>query len=148
GDQLTYFFEVWDNDGVNGSKSTKSSIMTYQMPTQNEMEQKTEENNEKIKDDLESSIKEANQLKDEFEKLQNDLLNKKNPTWEDKKKIDDLLQRQQELSNKIQDVQKTFKENLSNQSDYKDYTPELKEKQDQLQKLFDQVLTPEMKELM
>jgi hypothetical protein len=148
GDQLTYFFEAWDNDGVNGSKSTKSSIMTWQMPTEDEMEHKTEENNEKIKDDLESSMKEASQLKDEFEKLQNDLLNKKNPTWEDKKKIDDLLQRQQELSNKIQDVQKTFKENLSNQSDYKEYSPEMKDKQEELQKLFDQVLTPEMKEMM
>ena len=148
GDQLTYYFEVWDNDGVNGSKSTKSSLMTFEMPTQEAMEQKTDENNEKIKDDLESSIKEANQLKNELEKLQNDLLNKKNPSWEDKKKMEDLLQRQKELNNKIQNVQNTFKENLSNQSDYKEYSPELKEKQEELQKLFDQVLTPEMKEMM
>lgn len=148
GDQLMYFFEVWDNDGVNGSKSTHSSYMTYQMPTEDEMEKKTEENNEKIKDDLQSSIKEANQLKDEFEKLQSDLLNKKNPTWEDKKKIEDLLEKQKALNNKIENIQNTFKENLSNQSDYKQYSPELQEKQQDLQKLFDQVLTPEMKQMM
>ncbi len=29
GDQLTYYFEVWDNDGVNGSKATRSADMTF-----------------------------------------------------------------------------------------------------------------------
>ncbi|MGB3075076.1 MAG: DUF4175 family protein, partial [Chitinophagales bacterium] len=147
GDQLMYYFEVWDNDGVNGSKSTHSAYLTYEMPTASEMDQKTEENNEKIKEDLESSIKETKQLKDEFDKMQRDLLNKKNPTWEDKKKIDDLLQRQKELNNKIESMQETFKENLQNQSDYKQYSPELQEKQQDLKKLFDDVLSPEMKEM-
>ncbi|MEO6166303.1 MAG: DUF4175 family protein [Chitinophagales bacterium] len=148
GDQLMYYFEVWDNDGVNGSKSTHSAYMTYEMPTAAEMDRKTEENNEKIKEDLESSIREAKQLKDEFDKMQREMLNKKNPNWEDKKKIDDLLQRQKELNDKIENVQKTFKENLSNQTDYKEYKPELQEKQQELEKLFDQVLSPEMKEMM
>lgn len=145
GDQLLYYFEVWDNDGVNGSKSTHSPYLTYAMPTEAEMDEKTAENNEKIKEDLLASIKETKQLKDEFDKMQQDLLNKKNPSWEDKKKIDDLLQRQKELNNKIEKVQETFKENLANQSDYKEYSPELQEKQQELKKLFDDVLSPEMK---
>ncbi|MBP9883069.1 MAG: DUF4175 family protein [Chitinophagales bacterium] len=148
GDELLYYFEVWDNDGVNGSKSTRSSLLTYEMPTSEEMDKKTEENNELIKKELESSIKEAKQLKDEFDKMERDLLNKKNPNWEDKKKIDDLLQRQKELNSKIEQVQKTFKENLSNQSDYKEYDPELQQKQQELEKLFEQVLNPEMKEML
>ena len=28
-DKLTYYFEVWDNDGVNGSKSAKSFVGLY-----------------------------------------------------------------------------------------------------------------------
>jgi hypothetical protein len=148
GDKLTYFFEVWDNDGVNGSKSSRSSYMTFDMATEAEMDQQTSQNNEKIKEDLQSSIKEASSLKNEFEKLQTELLNKKTPTWEDKKKIEDLINRQNELNKKIETAKETFKENLSNQSDYKEYTPELKEKQQELEKLFDQVLSPEMKELM
>jgi phosphatidylglycerophosphatase A len=148
GDKVIYFFEVWDNDGVNGSKSTRSTYMTFSMATETEMDKQTGQNNEKIKEDLKSSIKEASKLKDEFEKLQTELLNKKNPTWEDKKKIEELITRQNELNRKIESAKETFKENLSNQSDYKEYTPELKEKQQELDKLFDQVLSPEMKELM
>ncbi|MEY4926886.1 MAG: hypothetical protein RI894_1322, partial [Bacteroidota bacterium] len=33
GDKVTYNFEVFDNDGVHGSKSTKSSTMVYEVPT-------------------------------------------------------------------------------------------------------------------
>ena len=148
GDNVTYFFEVWDNDGVNGSKFTRSQIMTFAKPTDTEMEKQTDLENEKIKNDLESSMKEAQQLKDEFEKMQNDLLNKKNPSWEDKKKIEDLLQRQEELNKKIENMQKSFKENLDNQNEYKEFSDDTKEKAEELQKLMDQVLTPEMQQLM
>ncbi|MBA3648633.1 MAG: DUF4175 domain-containing protein [Chitinophagales bacterium] len=148
GDRLVYFFEAWDNDAVNGSKFTRSSFMTYKLPSKKEMEQKTDENNEAIKNQLENSMKEADDLHDQYEKLQNDLLNKKNPSWEDKKKIEDLLQQQKNLTNKIESLQKTFKENISNQDGYKKYNEELKQKQDELHKLFDNVLNPEMKEMM
>ncbi|MFI5135648.1 MAG: DUF4175 family protein, partial [Chitinophagales bacterium] len=148
GDHVTYFFEVWDNDGVNGSKFTRSQIMTFAKPTASEMEKQTDQENEKIKNDLQSSMQQAEQQKNDFEKMQNDLLNKKNPTWEDKKKIEDLMQRQQDLNKKIEDIKKSFKENLDNQNDYNQFTPQTKEKADELQKLMDQVLTPEMKDMM
>jgi len=31
GDEISYYFQVWDNDGVNGRKSAKSSIRTYKL---------------------------------------------------------------------------------------------------------------------
>ncbi|MCY7408800.1 MAG: hypothetical protein LH473_00875 [Chitinophagales bacterium] len=148
GDNITYFFEAWDNDGVNGSKFSRSQVMTFAKPTEKEMEKQTYQESEKIKDDLESSMKEAQQLRDEFEKLQNELLNKKNPTWEDKKKIEDLLKRQQELNNKIEGVKKSLKENQQNQNENKPFNEETKQKSEELQKLMDQTLTPEMKEMM
>lgn len=148
GDQITYFFEIWDNDGVNGSKFTRSQVMTFAKPTDAEMEKQTDQENEKIKNDLESSVKEAEQLKNEYEKLQNDLLNKKNPSWEDKKKIEDLLQRQQKLNKMIEDTKKSFSQNIDNQKDYKQFDEKTREKAEELQKLMDETLTPEMKEMM
>lgn len=148
GDQITYFFEAWDNDGVNGSKFSRSQVMTFAKPTEKEMEKQTDQENEKIKNDLESSMKEAEQLKNEYEKLQNDLLNKKNPSWEDKKKIEDLLQRQQKLNKTIEDTKKSFSQNLDNQKDYKQFDEQTKEKAEELQKLMDETLTPEMQDMM
>jgi hypothetical protein len=43
---------------------------------------------------------------------------------------------------------KSFKEDLDNQDEYKEFNPDTKEKAEQLEKLMDQVLTPEMQDLM
>ena len=37
GDEVTYFFEVFDNDAVNGSKSSRTHLMVFAMPTVEEV---------------------------------------------------------------------------------------------------------------
>jgi hypothetical protein len=59
GDVFSYFFEVWDNDGFNGSKSATTGEREYQVPTEAELEENIEQKNEDIKDKLEESIKDA-----------------------------------------------------------------------------------------
>jgi hypothetical protein len=43
GDEVTYYFEVFDNDGVNGSKSSRTTMMVFSMPTVEEFEKKQED---------------------------------------------------------------------------------------------------------
>ena len=40
GDQLSYYFKVWDNDGINGAKSVKTRIYEYQAPSVAEIQNK------------------------------------------------------------------------------------------------------------
>ena len=40
GDQIEYYFEVWDNDGVTGSKSARSQKMIFKAPTLDELAEK------------------------------------------------------------------------------------------------------------
>ncbi|HEY5824178.1 MAG TPA: DUF4175 family protein, partial [Cyclobacteriaceae bacterium] len=37
GDQLNYYLQVWDNDGVNGRKSTKSTMYRFLLPSKEEL---------------------------------------------------------------------------------------------------------------
>jgi hypothetical protein len=37
GDKIEYYFEVWDNDGVTGSKSAKTQTMLFKAPTIDEI---------------------------------------------------------------------------------------------------------------
>ena len=39
GDEVIYFFEVYDNDAVNGSKSSRTNPLLYKLPTIEEMEE-------------------------------------------------------------------------------------------------------------
>lgn len=148
GDRLTYFFEVWDNDGVNGSKSTKSQMMTYELPTLEEMDALADAKNEELKDNLEKVKNNAKELKEEFKKLQDKMLQKKELAWEDKDKIENLLQKHQQMQEDIKNLQNDFNQNLENQKEFKEFSEDLQNKQEQLQKLMDELLSDEMKQML
>ena len=147
GNILNYYFEIWDNDGVNGSKSSRSATLEYKLPTTDELEQMVEQKNEDIKSKLEESLKDSKKLEKELEDLQRQLLEKKEMTWQDKKKMEDILKRQQELQKQIQDIQQENKEKNNQQNEFQQQE-NLLEKQQQLEKLMEEIMNPELEKLM
>ena len=101
GDKIAYYFEVWDNDGVNGSKSSRTQMRSYAAPTIDEFIEERDQKNEDIKDELEKSLKDAKEIQKDLEELKKDLLKKEELSWQDKKKIEDLLQKQKNLENQV-----------------------------------------------
>ncbi|MFY8137029.1 MAG: DUF4175 family protein [Flavobacteriales bacterium] len=148
GSKITYYFEIWDNDGVNGSKASKSAIREYAIPTEEELEALVEQKNEDIKSKLEDSLKDAKKLEKELEELRKQMLDKKEMNWQDKKKMEDLLKKQQELQKQIQDVQKQNEQKNNQQNELQQQNENILEKQQQLEKLMEEILTPEMEEMM
>lgn len=148
GDKLTYYFEVLDNDGIHGSKSARTTVMTYAMPTVDEFEKMAEDNNEEIKDDLEKAIQESKEIQKNAKEMRDKFLQKKELDWQDKKEIENLLERQKNLEQQIEDAKKNFEENIENQSEFEETKEEILEKQEKLQELFEEVMSDEMKELM
>jgi len=147
GDEVTYYFEIFDNDAINGSKSARTNMMLFAMPTLEELEAQAEQNNEDIKDNLEKSLEESKKVQQEMKKVREEILQKKELNWQDKKELEKLLERQKELEKMIEAAKKDFEENLKNQENNKP-NEQIQEKQEQLQKKFDELMTDEMKELM
>ncbi len=147
GDEYEYFFEVWDNDGVNGSKSTRSTKMIYKLSTLDELEKKTEETNKQIKSDLTQSISEAKKLQKEIEELNKKFMDKKTLTWQEKKQVQDLIDKQLLLQEKMESIQKDNFEKTLKEQQYQTENEELLKKQEELQKLFDQ-LPEDIKDLL
>jgi len=147
GENVSYYFEIWDNDGVNGSKSARSQEMTFRIPTIEEINAMVEEHHKEQKKDFEETIKEAKSLQREIEKLNENLLNKKELNYQDKKQIGDLLERQKDLQNKIDKMQLENKQINSKENQIKETDKNILEKQQQLEKLFEDIMTPEMKKM-
>jgi len=147
GDKIEYYFEVWDNDGVNGSKSARSHVMSFKAPTLEELDKNTEKNNNKIKDELEESLKKAKELQKEIGDLNKKLLEKKQLGWEEKKKLENLLEKQKELEKKVEQAKDANQQNNEEQNQYKQQNENILEKQQELEKLFENIMTPEMKKL-
>lgn len=147
GDALEYYFEVWDNDGVNGSKSTRSESKTYRVATLEELDAENESKSEKLKSELSESLKMAEKMKKDLTDLQKDVLNKKDLSWEDKSKMKDLLDMQKELKKTLEDVKQNSTEKNSKMNEMMEFDPKLIEKQEALEKLFEEVMSDEMKKL-
>ncbi|MBA3664943.1 MAG: DUF4175 domain-containing protein [Bacteroidetes bacterium] len=147
GDKVEYFFEVYDNDGVNGSKSAKTQLMTFKAPTKDEINENTSKNNSEIKKDLEESIKKAKQLQKDVNELSKKINDKKQLGYDEKKKLEDLLKKQNELKNKIEEIKQENQMNNQQQNEFSQTDENLMEKQKQLEQLFENVMTPEMKKL-
>ncbi len=148
GDIVSYYFEVFDNDAVNGSKSSRTGIMTYSKSSIEELKLLEEKNDKEIKNDLKESIKESKKLKEELKKLKEKLLQKNELDWQDRKQLEELIKKQEELQKKIEEAKKKFEENLKNQEEFENNDPELQAKEEKLQELFEETMNTEMQELM
>ena len=148
GDQLNYYFEIFDNDGINGIKSSKTSMMAFQKPSVEAFEELAEENTEDIKKDLKEALKESKKIQEDFKKLSEKLMQEQELKWQDKKEMEKLLERQKNNEKKIEDAKKKFEENLKNQKEFEQPKQDILDKQERLQEMFEEMQNPEMKELM
>ncbi len=146
GDEVSYYFEIWDNDKVNGSKSSKTQKRIFKVPSSDEIEQNRSDNNEAIKSNLKESLKDASQLQKELDELNRRILEKKDVSWQDKKKIKDLIEKQEALDKQIEEIKKDNLQNNKENEEFKKSNEKILEKQQALEKLFEQILSDEMKE--
>ena len=148
GDKMDYYFEVFDNDGVSGPKSTKSQSFVYDKPTVKELEKQEFQNNEDIKDDLSAAAKDAAKLAAQIKEMKEKILSKKTLSWEDKKQLEDIQKKHQELAEELKEIKDKYEENLKNQDEFKKPDEEILQKQEKLQEMMKDMLSDEMKDLM
>ena len=147
GDRIEHWFEVWDNDGVLGSKSARSTLQVFAAPTLTELAKQQEQQSEAIQSGLKENIHEAQDLQRELDKLRRELMEKKEMTWQDKQKLENVMQRQQQLQERIEQSSEQLRQSQQEQREFRPQDERLLEKQQQVQELFENVLSEEMKEL-
>lgn len=148
GENIEYYFQVNDNDAVNGSKSAKSDIKSYAKATKEEIKHQEQENEEQIKETLKASIENLDELQKMYEQLRKELLQKNEVEWKDKQTLEKLLEEQRELQEELKKAQEKNQENLQNQEELDENKEEIKEKQEKLEELFEEALDPKKEALL
>ena len=147
GDAVEYWFEVWDNDGVNGPKKSKSSVKVFSAPTENELQEERDSANEEIESSIEDAVKKSQELREDIESFKERLREERELDWTDKRALEDLLQKQEELEKTIEDLNKDNEKKNSRLNEFSEQDERILEKQDELQKLMEDVMSDELKEL-
>jgi len=148
GDQVSYYFEVADNDAVSGPKHVRSAERTLQMPTERELNQQLNANTQAVKQKMLSAIKLAAQVERDAQKLNQLLLNKNTLSFEEKKQVEDLLRKKAELNELVKEVQAENKKDQFERQENQPQSPELQEKQKEMENLFNQVLDEKTQEML
>ena len=148
GYRVDYYFEVFDNDGVNGAKSARTTAQTFRVRTQQEIDEELKTSSEQAKSEMQDLIQESAQLMKDINKLQEQLLQDKEMTWQDKKKLEDLLEKYQELKQQIEELKKNQEQQNMLEDQFKETPENILKKQMELQKRMDEVLSDEIKQML
>ena len=148
GDKITYYFEVWDNDGIHGSKSTKSELMNFEMPSMDEINKELAKDNKELKKELKDAMKKAEEAKKDLQDMKDKLQEKQNMNWEDKKNLSQNIEKQKEMLQQLEEIKRKMDNNFEKQNDLKEVSPEIQEKQERLKELMEETLSKEIKEMM
>lgn len=148
GDEVSYFFEIWDNDAVNGSKSSRTQKMFFKTPTLEEIAEKVENSSRQIKDDMESALRDLNLLQREIEDMNRQMLDKNAINFQDKQKLENLLNMQMSIQKRVENLQKVNEEKLREENRFDEMDEALMQKHEELKKLMDELMTDEMKKMM
>ncbi len=147
GDKIHYYVQVWDNDGVNGAKSSKSQVFTFSVPSEKDLEQNQENLSKQTSSKMSSALTKASKLKKELNTLEDRLKTKKQLDYQDKKQIEEVIKKRNELNAELQKLQEQMKNLAEQQNRFSETNPQLMEKMEQLQKLMDNLLDEETKKL-
>ncbi|SDS52589.1 protein of unknown function [Polaribacter sp. KT25b] len=130
------YFQVFDNDAVNGNKRAKSTIFKYRQKTEEEVEEDLLQEQKQTINNLENSIQKQKKQQEQLETIQQDLQNKKDINWNDKKKVDNFIKRQEQYKQMMERQTDQLQENLDEK---KEDTESLQEKKEDLKQRIEEL---------
>ncbi len=144
GDAIKYYLALSDNDRINGPKTGFSGSYLINFPTieqifaaSDQKQQESIEENEKIRDD-------SDRLKETLEQITREMKRDKEIDWERQKQIESVLDKQAEIQNRLEKIQEDLDQAISKLDQSQMINPEILEKYQQLQQLFQEIATPEL----
>ena len=130
------YFQVFDNDGVNGRKYSKSKKFSFRNKSENEIEEESVVQQRKQIKSIENTLQKKKEQKKELQEIKQNLQNNKNVNWNDKKKIDNYIKRQEQYKQMMQRQTDKLQENIK---DLPKDSETIKEKKEQLKKRIEEL---------
>lgn len=147
GDQVDYYLKVWDNDGVNGAKATKTTQYSFKLPSRQQINESLDQNSKNTEKQIDKSLQDARELNQKIEEAENRLKSKKTLDWQDKKLLEEILEKKDELSEELNRLKELNEQNNTQKQRFNQYSESLKTKIDQLQELMEELLDEETRKL-
>ena len=147
GGTLEYFFTIYDNDRINNYKKTRSNLMVFKNPTKEEILNTVDETNTEVEAELEEQLNSLKNLSEEIKNLERTIIDEEVLDWKVKDKIKNLLKHYESLEESLEKLETKISNNQKARNEVEELSEQLLKKQKELQKLFQEIMPEEMKEL-
>ena len=147
-DRIEYYFIVYDNDGVNGSKSSRTPTQIYKFPSLEELNDQRMEDQEKTKEDLNKLLEKAADFQKNVETLKKEVLNSKSNEWNKMDKLNQLKEDQKNIIESLQKAKDEMKQSVDEKNQLSETDKEILEKQEMIDKLLEELMDDELKKLL
>ena len=150
-DEVGYVLEVADNDNISGPKKTCTAEFSIRFPSVEEIFKRADEQSNKAEESLKDIKQDAEELKKKVDAAVEEMrppktsdIAKKQQDFSSKKDVEQILKRQEELNNRVADVKKDIEQMTKQLDQQKAISPETMQKYAELQKLFEEIKSPEL----
>ena len=147
GDRLEYFVEAWDNDGVHGSKATRTRPAEFRLPSRRELRQEMQAQAQSVASQMSQAAKQSKKMERELAKAQDKLKTKRDLSFQDRKQLENMLDQKEQMNQQMEQMQKMFEQLQQKQDQASPKSEELAKKAEELKKLMADLLDPETKKL-
>lgn len=146
--RIEYYFEVWDNDAVNGSKRSISQMFTFNFPDRNELISNENERFEAIENMVEKGVDLTREIREKIDRFKQQSVEKNLSDWERSQLLQDVVSGKDELEKMMNNIQQQQNEMNNFLNTFDENEQKLFEKQQQVNELIEEIFSDDIKELM
>ncbi|UCE67458.1 MAG: hypothetical protein JSU85_05435 [Candidatus Zixiibacteriota bacterium] len=148
GDLIYYYCEVSDNDVISGPKWSKSKTFIARLPSLDEILAEVQGSQEQQIEDIEEVMRDQRELQEKLNEIAREMLKATEIKWEAQQEAKGALEKQRDIAESLEKLADEMQKNLDRLEENRLIGEEIAEKLNELNRLMEEIATPELKEAM
>ncbi|UCC79631.1 MAG: hypothetical protein JSW64_15425, partial [Candidatus Zixiibacteriota bacterium] len=148
GDLIYYYCEVSDNDIISGPKWSKSKTYIARLPSLDEILAEVQGSQEQQINDMEEVMQDQRELQEKLNEIAREMLKATEVKWETQQEARGALEKQKEIAENLEKLADEMQKNLDRLEENRLIGEEIAEKMNELNRLMEEIATPELREAM
>ena len=147
-DAIEYWFTVWDNNGVDGPRSASTEKWMARLPSMDEMFEEIAKGNEQVRKEQEDVLDVVKEIREKVEELALEVQKDPNLSWEQQQEATEAIDQVNKLKEQLENISQQLDQMVTSADEQNLFSEETLDKYAELQKLMEQLITPELQEAM
>jgi len=146
GDRVLYWVTVLDNSPATQRGESRHYLL--RLPSIEEIYQQIEQEERNAREDLQQTLEQSRELSEDFEEKRREVMKQEQTDWADRDELEKMMQRQEGLSENVQDLAQQYQQLIENMEQNQALSPETLEKMQKIQQLMEEIDSDELRQAM